>query len=92
MPSAASATAFSIERTVPPTHRPCPSSARAKRAGAVAEAEDEEADGLAHALRRGGVSGLIFRPAAESAISVASRRSRVSSCLALITHQIAGRR
>jgi hypothetical protein len=40
----------------------------------------------------GGVSGLIVRPPAESAISVASRRARVSGFLALITHQSAGLR
>ncbi len=61
-----------------------------KGAGAVAEAEDEQAQPGAHEASRVGRSGLILRPAAESAISVFSRRSRVSSCLALITHQIAG--
>ena len=39
----------------------------------------------------GRVSGGMVRPAAESAISVRRRRSRVSGFLALTTHQIAAR-
>ena len=38
---------------------------------------------------RVGLSGLISSPAAQSAISVASRRSRVSGRFALITHHVA---
>jgi hypothetical protein len=35
------------------------------------------------------VSGAIVRPAAESSISCASRRARVSGRFALITHHVA---
>ena len=88
--AAARAAALSAERTVPPIQAALRREGAGKGAGAVAEAEDEEADGLVHGFFPGGVSSLILRPAAESAISVASRRSRVASCLALITHQTAG--
>src|SRR5689334_18713062 len=51
-----------------------------------------DAAGSAYCRLEGLVSGRTVRPAAESSISVASRLSRVTSCLALTTHQIAALR
>ena len=49
-------------------------------------------DGRGQSFRSDGCSGLIGSPAAQSSISVASRRSRVSGCFALITHHVAALR
>ena len=79
------------ERVVPPIHVRAALHGAGEGGAGIAEAEDEQTDRLAH-VSPGRLRCLILRPAAESAISVASRLALVSARLALITHQIAGRR
>ncbi len=85
-----------FRRLVGAPHRAAdPGRRAAHRAGegepGIAEAEDEDADARHPAFRfDGGASGVIGRPASGSAISVASRFSRVSAFTALITHHTAG--